>query len=180
MRRRDLDYVIAEVGRRTGLDYFYIIGSAAVLASLPASRDPALVGTRDVDILPAPEDPARQPEHADRLDRLFGEMSDFDAEHGFYVQGVDDSTPRHAPAGWRERAIPVRSGGVTGLCMELHDLALSKYGAGREKDLAFTAALAKTGAVEQAVLESRLAAVAAPGAIIHLMQQRIRADFRTG
>jgi len=180
MRRRDLEYVIAEVGRRTGLDYFYIIGSAAVLASLPAARDPALVGTRDVDILPAPEDPARQQEYADRLDRIFGEMSDFDTEHGYYVQGVDSTTPKYAPAGWMERAIPVRARNITGLCMEPHDLALSKYGAGREKDLVFTAALAKTGAVKEAVLVSRLAAVAAPTTLIDLMHQRIQADFRTG
>jgi|SRR5579871_1302260 len=180
MRRQDLDYVIAEVGRRTGLDYFYIIGSAAVLASLPASRDPALVSTRDIDILPSPEEPARQQEYADRLDRLFGEMSAFDAEHGFYVQGVDSTTAKYAPAGWRERAIPVRAGDVTGLCMEPHDLALSKYGAGREKDLTFTAALAKTGAVEEAVLASRLTAVVAPEAIIHLMRARIRRDFTKG
>lgn len=180
MRRQDLEYVIAEVGRRTGLDYFYIIGSAAVLASLPASQDPALVGTRDVDIIPSPEDPTRQQEYADRLDVLFGEMSDFDDEHGFYVQGVDSTTPTYAPAGWMERAIPVRAENVTALCMELHDLALSKYGAGREKDFAFTAALAKTGIVNKATLESRLQEVQGQPEVIALVRARIGRDFSTG
>ena len=45
MRLADLKHVIREVGERTGLDYFFIIGSAAVLASLPKAADPALVAT---------------------------------------------------------------------------------------------------------------------------------------
>ncbi len=177
MKRKDLEHVIREVGRRTGLDYFYIIGSAAALASLPASQEEALVGTRDVDVIPSPPDPSKIQDYADKLDAWLGEGSPFDAQHGYYVQGVDFTTPTYAPTGWCERAIPVRVGGFTGLCMELHDLALSKYGAGREKDLEFTAALAKTGAIRQVLLEERLSAVTAPEALLGLMRARIQADF---
>ena len=37
--------------------------------------------------------------------------------------------------------------GVKGLCLEPHDLAISKYAAGREKDLVFTRELARRGLV---------------------------------
>lgn len=52
MNRQQLEHVIEEVGRRTGLEYFYIIGAAAVLAVLPEPTEAALVQTRDVDIVP--------------------------------------------------------------------------------------------------------------------------------
>jgi hypothetical protein len=50
------------------------------------------------------------------------------------------------PDGWRERLIPLRNqntGGGTGLCLEVHDLAVSKLVAGREKDLAFISGLVR-------------------------------------
>jgi hypothetical protein len=42
------------------------------------------------------------------------------------------------PAGWEERLVAVgneNTGGATGWCLEVHDLAASKLVAGREKDL---------------------------------------------
>jgi hypothetical protein len=48
------------------------------------------------------------------------------------------------PAGWQERLVPVHNantGGGTGLCLEVHDLAVSKLVAGREKDLQFVQGL---------------------------------------
>lgn len=177
MKLADLKHVIREVGERTGLNYFYVIGSAAVFASLPKVTDPALVATRDVDVLPAPKEPAREQREADRLDRLLGEGSAFDEQFGYYVQGVDSTTPTYAPTGWRERAVPVRSGGFTALCMELHDLALSKYGAGRDKDREFTRALVLAGALDRATLEGRLKTVAGEPAMLALMAARIARDF---
>ena len=44
------------------------------------------------------------------------------------------------------------TGGVTGLCLEVHDLAISKYVAGRPKDLAFTEALAQHGLTRRPTL----------------------------
>lgn len=145
MNRRELEQAIAEVGRRMQLDYFYVIGSASIFASIPATTDEALTGTRDVDVIPSPPKPADAEAIADKIDFVLGEGSSFDDEHGYYIQGVDITTPVFAPKDWRDRVTPVRKDGYTGLCMEMHDLALSKYGIGREKDLAFTRALAKGG-----------------------------------
>lgn len=50
MNRQQLEHAILEVGKRTGEEYFYIIGSAAVLATLPDASDEALVGTRDIKV----------------------------------------------------------------------------------------------------------------------------------
>lgn len=178
MNRRQLEHIIREVGRRTGEEYFYIIGSAAVLAILPDATDAALVGTRDVDVLPAPVDASKTEALADQLDWVLGEGSDFEIEHGYYVQGVTQATPTYAPQGWQARAIPIRVDSYTGLCMEVHDLTLSKYGAGREKDLEFTRVLAGTGVLGKDVLLQRLNDVKAEDTLQSVIRARIERDFR--
>jgi hypothetical protein len=45
-----------------------------------------------------------------------------------------------------------------GWCLDVHDLAIAKYAAGREKDLIFTRILARNGMTQPGVLTSRLAA----------------------
>lgn len=178
MNRRQLEHVIREVGRRTEQEYFYIIGSASVLATMPDVTDAALVGTRDVDVLPAPEDQSKADALADRLDWLLGEGSEFELEYGYYVQGVSRTTPTYAPRGWQMRAVPVKVDSYTGLCMEIHDLALSKYGAGREKDLLFTRTLVRTGMLNKEELLARLKDVTADDTVDSLIRSRIEVDFK--
>ena len=63
------------------------------------------------------------------------------------------------PAGWRERLVPVRNqntGGGTGLCLEIHDLAVSKLVAGREKDVDFLGGLLRHHLVQATVIRDRL------------------------
>ena len=63
------------------------------------------------------------------------------------------------PIDWEKRLVPVISGttgGATGLCLDLHDLVLSKYAAGREKDLRFNEELVRTGRIERGRLLSLL------------------------
>jgi hypothetical protein len=83
-------------------------------------------------------------ELADAIDGAIGELSAFHDTYGYYAQGVGPETAT-LPAKWIERVIPVQSEGTgqaVGLCLEAHDLAISKYVAGREKDLSFTLAKA--------------------------------------
>jgi hypothetical protein len=150
--RRQLQHVIFEIGRRFDLHDFHIVGSAAILATLPNPPEGALTATRDVDVIP-PQDDERM---ADRISFVLGEASDFDLEHGYYAQGVTSSTPRYAPIDWKTRAIPVRVEQYTGWCMELHDLVLSKLGAGREKDLDFARSVAQLGLLRHGELLRRL------------------------
>lgn len=63
------------------------------------------------------------------------------------------------PAGWKERLIPLRNdntGNGTGLCLEVHDLVVSKLVAGREKDLSFIAGALRHGLVEADRVRDRL------------------------
>lgn len=61
--------------------------------------------------------------------------------------------------------------------MDLHDLMLSKYGAGREKDLLFNRALAGTGTVFPRTLVERLQDVRCDDRLRELIRARIAADF---
>lgn len=178
MNRAQLELVVSEIARRFDLDYFYIVGSAAVLAWIPDVTAGILTATRDVDVIPDPAEPERLSRLMDQIDFVLGEASDFDVEHGIYAQAVDDSTVTYAPAGWKERAIPLRVGDKTALCMDLHDLMLSKYGAGREKDLLFNRALAGTNVVSEEILVARLKDVRCDDRLHELISARIAADFK--
>jgi hypothetical protein len=52
------------------------------------------------------------------------------------------------PRGWEDRLVPIaneNTGGITGWCLEIHDLVLSKYAAGRERDLQLNQAVIRLG-----------------------------------
>jgi len=171
--RSQLQHVILEIGRRFDITDFHIIGSAAILAVLPNPPVGALTATRDVDVIP-PNDDERL---ADRISFMLGEASDFDAEYGYYAQGVTTRTPLYAPADWMARAIPVRVERYTGWCMDPDDLVLSKLGAGRDKDLDFSRSAAKLGLVRRRELIQRLDKVACSDEHRRLIATRVDAIF---
>jgi len=173
VNREQLQHVIFELNRRFGLELVYVVGSSAVFASLPTAAAEALTATRDVDIALPPDAPI----NADQIDFVIGEMSDFDEEYGYYAQGVGLETPSFAPAGWMTRTVELRVGGITALCMEIHDLALAKYGAARPKDLEFNRALVAMGALRRTVLEARSEAINATPDRKEAIAQRIARDF---
>jgi hypothetical protein len=175
MRRRDLEHVIFEVGRRFDLREVFIVGSSAILAVMPDPPDGALTATRDVDIIPPGDVDERM---ADRISFVLGEASEFDDEYGYYAQGVSLNTPRYAPRGWQTRTVDIHLDAYVGRCMEPHDLVLSKLGAGREKDLEFTHAAAKLKLVDQKMLIERLKLVNTTEEHIRLMANRIAALFK--
>jgi len=178
VNRAQLEHLIEEVGRRTGLEYFYIIGASAVLAVLSDSEDAALVQTRDMDVVPGLTDPDEERRISNQIDWVLGEGSDFEIEHHYYAQALSSSTPEFAPKDWMGRANPVKVGAYTGLCMEVHDLALSKFGAGRPKDLEFNAALVRAGLLNEQELLDRMGRVEAEDAVRDLMLDRIAAAFK--
>ena len=97
-------------------------------------------------------------ESADILDGSIGEMSMFHETFGYYVRGITARTAL-LPEGWRERLVPYitpDTGGATAMCLDIHDLWLSKVAAGREKDHEFCAAVAAMGLVDSATLSARL------------------------
>jgi hypothetical protein len=171
--RHQLQHVILEIGRRFDVRDFHIIGSAAILAVLPDPPEGALTATRDVDVIP-PDDDERL---GDRISFVLGEASDFDVEYGYYAQGVTSRTPTFAPGGWQARAVPVRVETYTGWCMEVHDLVLSKLGAGRGKDLDFAASAAAIGLLRRDELLTRLKEVRCTDEDRQRIARRINALF---
>ncbi len=85
------------------------------------------------------------------------------------------------PAGWHERLIEVVSPApirAVGLCIEVHDLAISKYVAGRDKDLEFNRELARYKLARKSVLLERLAATELDDERRRLVRGRIAFNFR--
>jgi hypothetical protein len=93
---------------------------------------------------------------------------------------VDERTAT-LPKGWQTRLIRIQNentGASAGLCLEVHDLAISKYVAGREKDWDFTRELARQGFTQKSVLTERLAETELADALRPIVRGRIRRDFR--
>ncbi len=137
MNRPQLEHIIrAAVGNADTAD-IVVIGSQAILGTFPAAPDELLV-SMEADVFPRD-----RPQDSILIDGGIGERSIFHETFGYYAHGVDETTAT-LPEGWRERLVPIRNEntrGATGWCLEVHDLAVSKLVAGREKDLAFIAAL---------------------------------------
>jgi len=76
------------------------------------------------------------PEKSDLIDSVLGELSQFHDTFGYYAQGVDFTTAK-LPTNWQQRLIPIcneNTNGIRGLCLEIHDMLVSKLVANREKD----------------------------------------------
>ena len=152
-----------------------VIGSQAILGEFPEAPEPLLVST-EADVYPL-----EHPERADLIDGSIGEGSFFHDSFGYYAQGVSPSTAI-LPAGWQARLVRVKNantGGIEGLCLEVHDLAISKYVAGREKDLGFTSVLAANRLIRKSTLLARLAGTRVDPARRKLAAARIARDFTT-
>jgi len=150
-----------------------VIGSQAVLGQFPAAPV-ALLSSMDADVYPR-----NKPDLADLVDGSIGEGSLFHQTFGYYGQGVGPQTAT-LPKGWQRRLISVKNAnthGVEGLCLEVHDLAISKYVAGREKDLEYTRALAHYGLTERAVLLERLTRTRITSGHRGIVERRIAGDF---
>ena len=81
------------------------------------------------------------------------------------------------PPGWRDRLIPYRNentNGVTGWCLEIHDLWTAKIAAAREKDYSFCRALLRAGLVDPDVLHDRARTVGLDDVRQGLLEARVR------
>ena len=131
MHRLQLEHIIRAAAGITGAAEFVIVGSQSVLGQFPQAPDELLVSI-EADIFSL-----RDPADSDLIDGSIGEGSPFHQTFGYYAHGISEETAV-LPVGWRERLIPVHNqntGGGTGLCLEIHDLAVSKLVAGRERIL---------------------------------------------
>jgi hypothetical protein len=152
MQRNQLEHIVRAAAGITGASEFVIVGSQAVLGQFPEAPDVLLV-SMEVDIFSL-----RSPDDSELVDGCIGEGSPFHQTFGYYAHGVGEDTAV-LPNGWRSRVIPVRNentGSGTGLCLEVHDLAISKLVAGRENDLEFLLGLSLHKMISLEILKARL------------------------
>jgi len=151
--RAQLEHILRAAGSIADDDDIVVIGSQAVLGQF-ADPPSELLVSMEADVFPK-----NHPERADLIEGSIGEGSYFESTFGYYAQAVGPETAV-APTGWMERLVPLktpRTSGVTGWCLEIHDLVLSKCVAARDKDRVYIAAAIAHGLVSRATLESRLA-----------------------
>lgn len=173
MTRSELEHVIRAAGAIADDREIVIIGSQSVLGQFP-DAPPALLASMEADVYPR-----NHPERADVIDGAIGEGSHFHEQFGYYAQGVGESTAVLAD-GWRDRLVRVKNantGTSVGLCLDVHDLAISKYVAGREKDLVFTATLARHGMTRRETLLERAGWTRLEAPLRKLVEGRIGSDF---
>jgi hypothetical protein len=168
MKKRQVDHVLRAAGRITGEKQFVIIGSQALHGRYPDLAD---------DIVRSAEVALIAKRNTDRTEWLnaIGQDSPFHVEFGYYADPIDEGSAV-LPAGWKGRLVNLPPGdteGVTGLCLEPHDLAIAKYAARRDKDIVFTRELARRGFVSR----ERLLALLAKTPVTAETRDRMRTDI---
>ena len=172
MKRSELEHLIRAAGSIANDSEIVVIGSQAILGQFPDAPS-ALLVSAEADLFPL-----HHPELADLIDGSIGEGSHFHELFGYYAQGVGERTAV-LPKGWRQRLVRIENAntrGVVGLCLEVHDLAVAKHVAGREKDLEFTRELARHRMTESKTLLARLKDTEVPAEVRKIVEARIRRD----
>ncbi len=156
MTRDQLEHAIraaCDVSKDTEL---YIFGSQAILGEYPNASE-SLRASIEVDV-----QPKNRPESVDDVDGTLGELSVFHQTHGFYVHGILIESAK-LPDGWEQRTVPVSdpisTRGMTGLCIETHDLAAGKLAAYREKDKEFVRLLLIEKMIDVNILTERISSL---------------------
>jgi hypothetical protein len=168
MKKRQLDHLLRAAGRITGEKRFVVIGSQSLHGKHPDLADD-IVRSAEADLIAK-----RDAELTEWLNAI-GQDSPFHEEFGYYADPVDETTAT-LPKGWKGRLVNLPAGdteGVVGLCLDPHDLAIAKYVARREKDVAFTRELARRGITARA----RLLALLDDTPVSEATRERIRRDI---
>ena len=149
MTREQLEHVIRAAAAITKEQSFVVIGSQAVLLPYPDAHADLCV-SRELDLYPA-----MAPEKSDLIEGAIGALSQFDETFGYYADGVSQDTAV-MPADWMDRASLHYLGDATVVCPDMHDLAVSKCVAQREKDARFIAVMLREGIISTQTLEQRI------------------------
>jgi Nucleotidyltransferase of unknown function (DUF6036) len=174
VRRQDLEHIIRAAADVTGDQEIVVIGSQAILGEHPDAPRQLLLSP-EADVYPL-----HRRDQTDEIDGVLGEGSMFHDTHSYYAHGVGAETAT-LPEGWEERLVAIRNDNTrqaTGLCLEKHDLALSKLAAGREKDYRFLADALREQIVDAEILRERIEAMPLPperrGQLREVLEAQIR------
>jgi hypothetical protein len=155
MRREHLEHIIRAAGDLLGETEVIVVGSQAVLGSVGEGIPAAALRSLEADVM-AIDDPDGT--KAMRINGNLGEMTLFDETNGYFAEGVGEGVSRF-PDDWRDRMIPFKTentNGVTGWCVEVHDICISKLLANRDKDHEYVTALINSGHARPEILIERL------------------------
>jgi hypothetical protein len=170
MNRIQLEHIIRAASQISDDTEIVIVGSQAIHAQA-VRLPPIAFQSAEADVYPR-----NHPERADEIDAAIGELSPFHETHGYYAHGVSPKTAI-LPAGWGKRLIRINNpntGGATGLCIDVHDLVLSKYAAGREQDREFNQAIIRAGLVARRRLTTLLRAMPVDDEMKGIIAARIK------
>jgi hypothetical protein len=173
MKRSDLEHLIRASGEIAADNEIIIIGSQAILGQFP-DAPVALLLSMEADVYPK-----NYPDKADKIDGAIGEGSSFHEMNGYYAQGVGKKTAL-LPVNWESRLVAVsneNTNGVTGYCLEIHDLAISKLIAMRPKDLEFLQQLVRHNMIDKKTMLRRLKQTDIESSIRRIAQARIESFF---
>lgn len=170
LNRNELEHIIRAAGEIAGVKTLIIMGSQSVLGQFPdlaesfpesdcseisfiSRKRHILCRSMEADIMvPGSE------EKAETVEAVIGELSSFHDTFGYYAQGIDHTTSR-LPEGWETRLTEIcnkNTNGISDLCLEIHDLIISKLYAGREKDTEFFQAAVSLCLISEKILSERL------------------------
>jgi hypothetical protein len=172
MKKQQVDHILRAAGELTGQKQFVIIGSQSLHGKYPDLPDDIL-RSFEVDLI------AKNTPNRTEWLNFIGQDSRFHETHGYYADPMDENTAT-LPKGWKGRLVNLPPGdtqGVSGLCLDPHDLAIAKYVARREKDIVFTRALGARGIVQQSQLIALLEKTAIDAKSRERIREFIESDF---
>jgi hypothetical protein len=170
MNRQELEHIIRAAGEIAQVKKIIILGSQSILAQFPdlpelnvkiidsdisviEKNREILVRSIEADIM-VPD----SYEKTELIEGVMGELSLFHDTFGYYAQGVDRTTSK-LPNGWESRLIEIcneNTNYISGMCLDVHDLMISKLYAGREKDIEFFMAAVNLDLLSEETLKERL------------------------
>ena len=170
MNREQLAHVLRAAAQLVQDPDIVVLGSQAILGSYSEGELPVeTIMSMEADLAFRDDADERK---SDQVDGLIGEDSQFHATYAYYAQGVSIATAT-LPTGWEERVVPYDRRDADpsrAVCVDAHDLVLSKLVAGREKDFEFTTSLLRAELVDEDVLLERAGDLPVPGGVV----QRVR------
>ena len=140
MKWEHLAHVLRASAAITQETSFVVIGSQSVLLSHPNAPEDLLL-SNEVDLYPA-----MHPERAELIEGAIGQLSMFHDTFGYHADGVGPETAK-MPADWMQFSQLHYLGELTVIVPDLHDIAVSKCVAGREKDVQWVTALLRHGLI---------------------------------
>jgi hypothetical protein len=154
VNREELTHIIRAACDLLGEEVVIVGGSQAAIAQFPDDLPRIVVLSREADIA-ALDYPTE--EKAWMINGNIGEDTLFHTTNGIFAEGVGRELFLF-PCGWEARAITLDGQGATkasGLCPEIHDLAVAKLAGGRQKDVNWIKALLQSGHIKPALLLER-------------------------